>query len=123
MKGDKSFKYARVGSVLRISNSTGEVKLNNFLAIVTHVEVHGDELVISYKNSCFQHTITVHKDATCKTIYIRERQWYNCRTEMHYWYERIYNMSFNDFINKKNSSIRKYKATCNFKFKYDICLI
>lgn len=123
MKGDKSFKDARVGSVLKIYNSAGEVKLNNFLAIVTHVEVHGDELVISYKNSCFQHTITVHKDATYKTIYIRERQWSNCRTETPYWYERIYNMSFNDFINKKNSSIRKYKATCNFKFKYDVCLI
>ena len=122
MKGDKLFRDAKIGSVLRISNSTGEVKLNNFLAIVTYVEVHGDELVISYKNSCFQHTITVHKDATYKTIYIRERQWSNCRTEMPYWYERIYNMSFNDSIKKKNSSIRKYKATCNFKFKYDICL-
>lgn len=123
MKGDKSFKDARVGSVLRISNSTGEVKLNNFLAIVTNVEVHGDELVISYNNSCFHHTITVHKDAAYKTIYIRERKWSNCRTEMPYWYERIYNTSFNDLINKKNSSIRKYKATCNFKFKYDICLM
>lgn len=74
MKGDKSFKDAKIGSVLRISNSTGEVKLNNLLAIVTHVEVHGDELVISYKNSCFQHTITVHKEAIYKTIYIRERK-------------------------------------------------
>ena len=55
MKGDKLFRDAKIGSVLRISNSTGEVKLNNFLAIVTYVEVHGDELVISYKNSCFQH--------------------------------------------------------------------
>ena len=123
MKGDKLFKDARVGSVLRISNSTGEVKLNNFLAIITYVEVHGDELVISYKNSCFQHTITVHKDATYKTIYIRERKWSNCRTEMPCWYERIYKTSFDDFINEKNSSIRKYKATCNFKFKYDICLV
>ena len=123
MKEDKSFKDAKVGSLLRISNSIGEVKLNNFLATVTNVEVHGDELVISYKNSCFHHTITVHKEATYKTIYIRERKWSNCRTEMPYWYERIYNMSFNDFINKKNSSIRKYKATCNFKFKYDICLM
>ena len=122
MKGDKLFRDAKIGSVLRISNSTGEVKLNNFLAIVTYVEVHGDELVISYKNSCFQHTITVHKEATYKTIYIRERKWSNCRTEMPYWYERIYDKFFDDFINKKNSSIRKYKATCNFKFKYDICL-
>ena len=123
MKEDKLFKDTKIGSVLRISNSTGEVKLNNFLAIVTYVEVHGDELVISYKNSCFQHTTTIHKDATYETIYIRERQWSNCRTEMPYWYERIYNTSFNNFINKKNSSIRKYKATCNFKFKYDICLM
>ena len=123
MKEDKLFKDAKIGSVLRISNSTGEVKLNNLLAIVTYVEVHGDELVISYKNSCFQHTTTIHKDATYKTIYIRERQWSNCRTEMQYWYERIYDKSFDDFINEKNSSIRKYKVTCNFKFKYDICLM
>lgn len=123
MKGDKSFKDTKIGSVLRISNSTGEVKLNNFLAIITHVEAHGDELVISYKNSYFQHTITVHKDATYKTIYIRERQWSNYRTEMPYWYERIYDKPFDDFINDKHSSIRKYKITCNFKFKYDICLM
>lgn len=118
MKKDKLFKDARVGSVLRISNSTGEVKLNNLLAIVTHVEAHGDELVISCKNSCFQHTIKVHKEAASKTIYIRERKWSNCRTEMPCWYERIYKTFFDDFINEKNSSIRKYKVTCNFKFKF-----
>ena len=73
MKGDKSFKDARIGSVLRISNSKGVTNLNDCLAIVTYVEVHGDELVISYKNSCFQHTTTIHKDATYKTIYIKER--------------------------------------------------
>ena len=108
---EKTFNSVRVGSYIEIYKSTGVSKFSDYIAKVTNVDVHGDCIRISFKNSKFNHTTLVYKHATYDYVFVRERKWYNYRTACPYWFSK-------ERLKERNSSIRKFKVTDRIKYDY-----
>lgn len=108
---EKTFNSVKVGSYLEIYKSTGTSKFSDYIVKVTYVEVHGDYLRISFKNSKFNHTITVYKHSTNAWVYVCGRNWYNCRTACPYLFSK-------ECLKERNSSIRQFKINYTYKYNY-----
>ena len=56
---EKTFNSVKVGSYLEIYKSTGTSKFSDYIVKVTYIEVHGDYLRISFKNSKFPYNNSI----------------------------------------------------------------
>lgn len=89
----RTFKNLKVNDVIYISNAYGKGytdyckpinNLGTIAATVTNIEVHGNQLIISYKSAYFNHTTSVCKEAyekwvrvyTNRSLYRKTKCWY-----------------------------------------------
>lgn len=122
----KNFTNARIGSIIQIENPEYNAwfhpstiaKFDDYTAVITNIEIYGDELIISFRNTKFNHTVKVYKNATKGYVRIHQKKWHNHRTSWNKHTKRyLYDLTI------KNSSEREYRQTDKYNYYYTFSLL